>query len=187
MPASVKRRKSTTTYQGYKAYLFSFCYWRRVSRGCLTAAAGAICEAPPQVMIVRPWCMEACRLAFFPFCMVPSCSLSVVCVRHPLCTYPIHPSCHPHSLDLPSRSAAAAVAAAVSRRQPVKPRSRIIKTHGVLRLSRSSSVCVCHDVRSSVSRPVQARPSNRRRDDNCHDQMTMKKGASVHEFVVSHV
>lgn len=154
MPASVKRRKSTTTYQGYKAYLFSFCYWRRVSRGCLTAAAGAICEAPPQVMIVRPWCMEACRLAFFPFCMVPSCSLSVVCVRHPLCTYPIHPSCHPHLLDLPSRSAAAAVAAAVSRRQPVKPRSRIIKTHGVLRLSRSSSVCVS---RCQIQ-CVQARP-----------------------------
>ena len=154
MPASVKRRKSTTTCQGYKAYLFSFCYWRRVSRGCLTAAAGAICEAPPQVMIVRPWCMEACRLAFFPFCMVPSCSLSVVCVRHPLCTYPIHPSCHPHLLDLPSRSAAAAVAAAVSRRQPVKPRSRIIKTHGVLRLSRSSSVCVS---RCQIQ-CVQARP-----------------------------
>jgi hypothetical protein len=154
MPASVKRRKSTTTYQGYKAYLFSFCYWRRVSRGCLAAAAGAICEAPPQVMIVRPWCMEACRLAFFPFCMVPSCSLSVVCVRHPLCTYPIHPSCHPHLLDLPSRSAAAAVAAAVSRRQPVKPRSRIIKTHGVLRLSRSSSVCVS---RCQIQ-CVQARP-----------------------------
>ena len=154
MPASVKRRKSTTTYQGYKAYLFSFCYWRRVSRGCLTAAAGAICEAPPQVMIVRPWCMEACRLAFSLFCMVPSCSLSVVCVRHPLCTYPIHPSCHPHSLDLPSRSAAAAVAAAVSRRQPVKPRSRIIKTHGVLRLSRSSSVCVS---RCQIQ-CVQARP-----------------------------
>lgn len=155
MPASVKRRKSTTTYQGYKAYLFSFCYWRRVSRGCcLAAAAGAIGEAPPQVMIVRPWCMEACRLAFFPFCMVPSCSLSVVCVRHPLCTYPIHPSCHPHLLDLPSRSAAAAVAAAVSRRQPVKPRSRIIKTHGVLRLSRSSSVCVS---RCQIQ-CVQARP-----------------------------
>ena len=154
MPASVKRRKSTTTYQGYKAYLFSFCYWRRVSRGCLTAAAGAICEAPPQVMIVRPWCMEACRLAFSLFCMVPSCSLSVVCVRHPLCTYPIHPSCHPHSLDLPSRSAAAAVAAAVSRRQPVKPRSRIIKTHGVLRLSRSSSVYVS---RCQIQ-CVQARP-----------------------------
>jgi hypothetical protein len=154
MPASIKRRKSTTTYQGYKAYLFSFCYWRRVSRGRLAAAAGAICEAPPQVMIVRPWCMEACRLAFFPFCMVPSCSLSVVCVRHPLCTYPIHPSCHPHLLDLPSRSAAAAVAAAVSRRQPVKPRSRIIKTHGVLRLSRSSSVCVS---RCQIQ-CVQARP-----------------------------
>jgi hypothetical protein len=131
--------------------IFSIYYYRTdLAPSSERLASGSDkCEAPPQVMIVRrfcAWCMEACCL----FCMVPSCSCGLS--RHPLCTYT-----HTHLLALPSLAAAAATAA-VSRRQPVKS-AHAYQTHGVLRLSRSSSVCVCHDVRSSLSRPRRGQTS----------------------------
>jgi hypothetical protein len=115
------------------------------------AAAYAMC-ALSQVMIVRPrcaWCMEACCL-FFP--LHASWYLAVACPVLRVSAAVRHPHNYWTYLAAPLRCCCGC-----SRRQPVKS-AHAYQTHGVLRLSRSSSVCVSR-CQIQQSRPDQTKPA----------------------------
>jgi hypothetical protein len=157
MPASVERGKTTT--KGVKAtrHTYFFIYYRTVLAPCfqrlVSGSSKAICEAPPQVMIVRPrcaWCMEACCLFSFACLLVPSCSLSCpscVCSRQASTT---------QLLDLPSRSAPLLLWLLLALgANPSKVLTHIKRM--AFYASAGAPPCVCHDARSSSL--GQARPN----------------------------
>jgi hypothetical protein len=158
MDACVRRTRKDYYYQGSKAtrhtyfpsttgLLLAPCFQRLAS-----GSSRAICEAPPQVMIVRPrcaWCMEACCL-FFP--LHASWYLAVACPVLRVSAAVRHPHNYWTYLAAPLRCCCGC-----SRRQPVKS-AHAYQTHGVLRLSRSSSVCVSR-CQIQQSRPDQTKPA----------------------------
>jgi hypothetical protein len=135
-------------------------------------AAAYARRALSHAMIVRPrcaWCMEACCLFHAWYLAVSSLQSGIPC--------PTHTHTHTHTLTcLALPCLLRLMLLAVSRRRPVKKNVLTHQTHGVLRLNRSSSGCVTMSDLAVQARPGQT--SDKRRDDNVGDQMTLKKGAS---------